>query len=253
MNPIVHVLLAGGSGTRLWPLSRQDHPKQFLNLFDGQSLFQKTLQRHQGLCDKQIIVCNQDHYFLAQTQLDALPISADNPEFKPQFLLEPCGKNTAPAIALAAFQALKNQANNADPILIVTPSDHLIKNQAAYQADLHQANEQAESGQLVCFGIPPTFPSTEFGYIHSCDDQAMSFIEKPDEPLAKALIKQGDHFWNAGIFCFRAQAYLDALNTYAPEIYESCCDAFESAHTTPLLRIKPKRCRPFRPTASIMR
>ncbi|WP_339891712.1 mannose-1-phosphate guanylyltransferase/mannose-6-phosphate isomerase [Neptuniibacter pectenicola] len=210
---MINIILCGGSGTRLWPLSRIMLPKQFVRLFDGSSLFQKTVLRNAELCSHAMIVSNRDQYFLAVDQLDQIN------SHKNQFLLEPVGRNTAPAIALACMAVDEND------LVFVTTSDHLVKNQAAYEAAVLDAKSLAEKGHLVTFGIKPTYPETGFGYIESKGHDVLSFKEKPDVNTAQAYIEQGNYYWNSGMFCFQAGVFLDELKTYAPEIYQSCLSA----------------------------
>jgi mannose-1-phosphate guanylyltransferase len=188
-------------------------PKQFVRLFDGSSLFQKTVLRNAELCSHAMIVSNRDQYFLAVDQLDQIN------SHKNQFLLEPVGRNTAPAIALACMAVDEND------LVFVTTSDHLVKNQAAYEAAVLDAKSLAEKGHLVTFGIKPTYPETGFGYIESKGHDVLSFKEKPDVNTAQAYIEQGNYYWNSGMFCFQAGVFLDELKTYAPEIYQSCLSA----------------------------
>lgn len=214
---MINVILSGGSGTRLWPISRTLFPKQYNKLFDNQSLFQKTYQRNSPLCEKTLIITNQEQYFMAKDQLEEAGSS------QAAFLLEPVGRNTAPAIALAAFMAAK------DDILLVTPSDHLVKNTPAYEKVLGKAQKLAQNGALVTFGITPSFPETGYGYIEASGEDVLSFKEKPDEATAKAYIAKGNFFWNSGIFCFKAGVFLDELQKYSPDIYSASKAAFENS------------------------
>jgi len=233
---MTNIILCGGSGTRLWPISRTLMPKQFVKLFDDKSLFQLTVERNSKLCDKNFIVSNAEQYFLAQDQLE------ENSTFNIQnstFLLEPIGRNTAPAIALACM------ALDYDEIVLVTPSDHLIKDEKEYEKVLKKAKEFASENKLVTFGITPTFAETGFGYIEaeasSVKCVALSvkkFHEKPDLKTAQEYIKQNNlnaehlalstYYWNSGMFMFKAGVFLEELQKYAPDIYESCVIAFEN-------------------------
>lgn len=210
---MINLILCGGSGTRLWPLSRTLFPKQFVRIFDNQSLFQKTCLRNQLLCDQSLIISNVDQYFLAVDQL------AETNTSSASFLLEPVGRNTAPAIALACLGL------NEEDVVLVTPSDHLIRDQQAYQDAVRKAEKMALQGHLVTFGIQPDYPETGFGYIEAKGDHVLSFKEKPDAESAQAYIDQGNYYWNSGMFCFQAGVFLQELQAYAPEVYQACVDA----------------------------
>jgi len=209
---MTNIILCGGSGTRLWPISRTLMPKQFVKLFNDKSLFQLTVERNSKVCDKNFIVSNTEQYFLAQDQLE------ENSQFSilnSQFLLEPVGRNTAPAIALACMQL--------DPqeIVLITPSDHLIKDEIEYKKVLTQAKELAQEDNLVTFGIKPTFPETGFGYIEADNLNVKAFHEKPNLETATSYLEAGNYYWNSGMFCFKAGVFLDELKKYAPDIYEA--------------------------------
>jgi mannose-1-phosphate guanylyltransferase len=210
---MINIILCGGSGTRLWPLSRTMLPKQFVRLFDGKSLFQDTVLRNAPLCSQSMVVSNRDQYFLAVDQLDQIDSHSN------QFLLEPVGRNTAPAIALACM------AVDSDDLVFVTTSDHLVKDQAAYEKAVLEAKALAEQDYLVTFGIQPAYPETGFGYIESKGNEVLSFKEKPDAATAQSYIEQGNYYWNSGMFCFKAGVFLDELQQYAPEIYQACQNA----------------------------
>ncbi len=201
------VILCGGSGTRLWPLSRTLYPKQFYPLFEGHSLFQRTLLRNSSHTSEFLIVVNHEQFFMADDQLQALKLG-----IPAQFILEPEGRNTAPAIALAAL------AVKAEDVLLVVPSDHLIQDVAGYEAAVKKAARFAELGSLATFGIKPTHPETGFGYIEADGDTVLSFREKPDALTAATYVKSGRHFWNSGMFCFRADQYLQELKAHAPAL-----------------------------------
>jgi len=218
---MTNIILCGGSGTRLWPISRTLLPKQFVPMFDGYSLFQQTVERNRLLCEKSFIVSNTEQYFLAKDQLDEINQKKDI-----SFLLEPLGRNTAPAIALACF-GLDSKA-----VLLVTPSDHMIKKEDEYQKVVKKAQRLAEEGSLVTFGITPTFAETGFGYIEAEGLNVKAFHEKPDEATAKNYIKQDNFYWNSGMFCFQAGVFLQELKKYAPEIYKAAEDAFAHKITT---------------------
>ena len=228
MAKLYPVILSGGSGTRLWPLSRELHPKQFIPL-DGDTLFGKTLVRAAALPEvaELLVVCNEQHRFFASGILREKGLSAT-------ILLEPAPRNTAPAIALAAFAALEAAGGEEDPLLLVMPSDHSISPLEAFAAAVATASRGAEEGMLVTFGVPPVRPETGYGYIrrgaafawggHAVD----RFVEKPDPATAESMLAEGGYAWNSGIFLFKASAYLQALETYAPAMRESVQKAWES-------------------------
>ncbi len=216
---MTNILLCGGNGTRLWPLSRTRMPKQFVKLFEDKSLFQFSLQRNRDLCEQTVIVSNIDQYFLALDQTEEL-ISDLSQSIS--FLLEPTGRDTAPAIALACLGLSE------DEIVLVTPSDHLIKDQEAYAQAVEQAEDLAKNGMLVTFGIKPDSPQTGFGYIQAQGNKVISFKEKPDKVLAEEYLAAGNYYWNSGMFCFKAGLFLSELKTYAPEIYRASLFAYES-------------------------
>jgi len=231
------VVLCGGSGTRLWPLSRENHPKQFLKIFDDRSLFQLTILRNAPLSDEIAVVTGEQQYFLAQDQLEEIGMGCG------LCIIEPFGKNTAASIAFAAF------GSDPDEVLFVTPSDHLIEDMDAYRQAVEQAVRGAEQGFLVTFGVQPTRPATGYGYILAKpkDDGLWSverFVEKPDLERAKEYLAyrgdDGRYFWNSGMFCFKAGIYLDELKKHRPDIYEAAKEAYEHARSGEFLRIPPR-------------
>ncbi len=222
---MTNIILCGGNGTRLWPISRTLMPKQFVKLFDDSSLFQLTIKRNQNFCNEQFIVSNVEQYFLAKDQLEEIKIKNS------KFLLEPFGKNTAPAIALACF-ALKP-----DQIVLVTPSDHIIKDENAYNQVLLKAKKLAQEDFLVTFGIKPTYAETGFGYIKANGEDVIAFFEKPDLKIAKEYLKSGNFYWNSGMFCFKVSVFLDELKKHSPDIYKTSKIAFENATKDPIYRI----------------
>ena len=206
---MINLILCGGNGTRLWPISRSLMPKQFARLFDGSSLFQRTVKTNARTCDTQYIVSNAEQYFLAKDQLEE--IGANDT----RFLLEPVGRNTAPAIALACL-GLKP-----DDIVLVSPSDHVIRKGEAYEACLRKAETLAKAGALVTFGITPTGPETGYGYIEADGENSecvKRFVEKPDLETAKKYVESGRFFWNSGIFCFKVSTFLSELGNFSPDI-----------------------------------
>ena len=218
------IIMAGGSGSRLWPLSRQLNPKQFLPLADVDfSMLQATIQRLEGLgAELPRLICNEQHRFLAAEQLRLLGLE------KAGILLEPVGRNTAPAIALAALQACSEAQ---DPILLVLAADHLIKDVGAFQACIQTALPLAQDGKLVTFGIVPTHAETGYGYIEQGVDVGIGgfrvnrFVEKPDLVTAQEYLASGSYFWNSGMFMFRASRYLEELESFRPDILAACRQA----------------------------
>ena len=222
---MTNIILCGGNGTRLWPLSRTLMPKQFVKLFEDESLFQKTVTRNQTTCDSQFIVSNAEQYFLAVDQLEELSNT------KSQYLLEPVGRNTAPAIALACFALDKEE------IVLVTPSDHLIKNEKAYLHAVEKAKDLAQQDQLVTFGITPQYAETGFGYIEADGETVLSFKEKPDSTTAQAYVDAGNYYWNSGMFCFKAGVFLEELKNHSSKIYETSLLAYQNAKDGDMIRI----------------
>ena len=219
---ITPVIMAGGSGSRLWPLSRELYPKQFLNVTGSSSMLQQTVAR---LTDIEhvapVLVCNEEHRFIAAEQMRLGGYQHCG------IILEPVGRNTAPAIALAALQAVNNATDGDDPILLVLAADHIIENKQAFKASVESALPYAENGQLVTFGIVPTSPETGYGYIKagSQDGNAYSvseFVEKPDLVTAKEYLKTDNYYWNSGMFLFKARRYLEELQNFSPEILDVC-------------------------------
>ena len=230
MTKVQPVLLSGGSGTRLWPLSREAYPKQFLALAGDDSMLQATWLRVAELADAApIVVAGEDHRFLVAEQLRQVGAPT------PAILLEPVGRNTAPAIAAAALQALRD---GDDPLLMVLPSDHVVRDADAFRAAVRAAIPAAEQGALVTFGIVPDAPETGFGYIQA--EQGVSavgggvrkvlrFVEKPDAAIAQGYLDAGGYYWNSGMFLFRASRYLEALRCYRADILDAVQQAFNGA------------------------
>ncbi len=226
---MIPVILSGGGGTRLWPMSRTHYPKQFLPLTGEHTMLQETLTRLSGLADLEpaIVIANNNHRFLVAEQLQS--IGADNSHI----LLEPVGRNTAPAVALAAFCA---QAEGRDPLLLVLPADHVISDKAAFHEALSRGQQQAEMGQLVTFGITANAPETGFGYIKRGAEQATEdafavaeFVEKPDSATAQSYLDSGQYYWNSGMFLFKASAYLEELQKFEPAVFDAASAAFDAS------------------------
>jgi mannose-1-phosphate guanylyltransferase/mannose-1-phosphate guanylyltransferase/mannose-6-phosphate isomerase len=223
---MIPVILSGGSGTRLWPLSRGYHPKQFLPLVSDKTMVQQTLNRLDGITGLQapIAVCNEDHRFMMAEQLREIDCKAS------AIILEPIGKNTAPAVAMAAIAATSE-----DDILLILPADHVIDDELAFQEAVSQAEVMAKAGYLVTFGIVPTGPETGYGYIKRGNEirgeafDVAAFVEKPDLTTATEYINSGDYFWNSGMFAFKAGRYLEELEKFNPEMLVSCRKAFSAA------------------------
>ena len=221
---ILPVIMAGGSGTRLWPLSRELHPKQFLTLpGQTQSMLQTTVTRLAGLTKNfPLVISNEAHRFIVAEQLRQLG------QLQGNILLEPVGRNTAPAIALAALQATRN---NADPLLLVLAADHVITDVTAFQKTVQQALPLAESGKLVTFGIVPSSAETGYGYIRRGESagegayQVAAFVEKPDQKTAEAYLASKQYDWNSGMFLFRASVFLRELESFRPDILGACRQA----------------------------
>ncbi|MFA6986143.1 MAG: mannose-1-phosphate guanylyltransferase/mannose-6-phosphate isomerase, partial [Arenimonas sp.] len=226
MSALIPVILSGGSGTRLWPLSRESHPKQFLPLLGEHSLLQMTWLRLRGLpgAEAPLVVANEEHRFLVAEQLRLVGA-------KPSALiLEPVGRNTAPAIAVAALKAMDA---GEDPVLLVLPSDHVIADEAGFCEAVLAAVSAAEAGSLVTFGIVPTAAETGYGYIKAAAGEGvravLRFVEKPDLPTAETYVASGEYFWNSGMFAFRASRYLEELGKSQPAMVEQARKALEKA------------------------
>ncbi|MBB5322232.1 mannose-1-phosphate guanylyltransferase/mannose-6-phosphate isomerase [Marinobacter oulmenensis] len=225
------VIMAGGTGSRLWPLSRQLNPKQFLKLTDDHlSMLQLTLDRLNGLdCSEPLLICNEEHRFLTAEQM------RQSGYLEPDIILEPCGRNTAPAIALAALTLTAKAAADDDPLMLVLAADHLIQDVDAFQAGIKRAVPLAEQGKLVTFGIVPTHAETGYGYIQRGQGlsegsfEVSRFVEKPDLDTAESYLTSGDYLWNSGMFMFSARRYLQELQTYRPDILAICQAALDDA------------------------
>lgn len=214
-SSIIHVILTGGVGSRLWPLSRKSQPKQYLELFQGKSLFEMTVARNSHLVDQVMVVGNIDNCHLSKKVLEKLQTSYID-------IVEATPRNTAAAIAFAAFAA------QAEDILIVTPSDHIIDKMKAYNSAISAAITKAQDNHIVTFGIVPTQPETGFGYIEYQEDTVLSFREKPNKAIALDFISRGNFLWNSGMFCFKAGVLLDELKAFEPEVYAKAKLAWEA-------------------------
>ncbi|WP_276488558.1 mannose-1-phosphate guanylyltransferase/mannose-6-phosphate isomerase [Ectopseudomonas mendocina] len=224
MTPII---LSGGSGSRLWPLSRKLYPKQFLALTGEQTLFQQTLQRLsiEGM-QPPVLVSNQEHRFIVLEQMEQIGQQAQ------LLLLEPFGRNTAPAVAMAALQLV---AEGRDELMLVLPADHVLDDQQAFRQALALATVAAEKGEMVLFGVPADRPETGYGYIRGQADGTLpdgvarvsNFVEKPDAKRATEYVKSGDYYWNSGMFLFRASRFLEELKHHDVDIYDTCLLALE--------------------------
>ena len=213
---VINVILSGGSGTRLWPLSRTKKPKQFLQLFEGKSLFQHTLLRNQKVASYFMLITNEAQYIDAEKQAAELNIAIAHK------IIEPIGRNTAPAIALAALTVDK------DAILFVTPSDHMTADPEKYKACVSRAIELANENYIVTFGIKPTEPHTGYGYIEFDQENVLKFREKPSAKDAQLFLDAGNFYWNSGMFCFKASVFLEELKKFNLPMYEASLAAVPS-------------------------
>ena len=234
-TPMVPVILSGGSGTRLWPVSRRAHPKPFMKLVDGESLAEKTFRRALGVSESSpvLTVTSRDYYFYTRDLYDEV----DGQQHEHPFLLEPVGRNTAPAIALAALYV--QDVLGPDAVMLVLPADHLIRDEESFGASVDAARGLAERGYLVTFGIHPTHPETGYGYIrqgkpieNSSGHEVAAFVEKPDEDTAMEYVESGQYGWNSGMFCFAAGAFLEAIAEFAPDIASSVSSCWEGMDAT---------------------
>ena len=212
---ITHVILTGGVGSRLWPLSRKSQPKQYLDMFEGQSLFEMTVVRNAPLVSNVIVVGNIENSYLSTKVMNKLDAAYTS-------IVEASPRNTAAAIAFAAFAAAP------DAILIVTPSDHIIDDATAYAKAIAAAVSLASEDHLVTFGIQPTKPETGYGYIEFEGANVLAFHEKPNTEKAIGFLEQGNYLWNSGLFCFKASVYLDELQKQEPEVFASSKKAWDA-------------------------
>lgn len=211
---VTNVILSGGVGSRLWPLSRKSKPKQYLPLFNGKSLFELTVERNMQVCDHVLVVGGKDNFQLSRQLLKGSSYVE---------IIEAVPRNTAAAIAFAAF------SHDSEDILLITPSDHLIENAQVYESSILDAVSLAKEGFLVTFGLVPTKPETGFGYIEYTGNKVLSFREKPNKETAEEFIKSGNFLWNSGMFCFSAGVYLQQLQKYEPSVYDTSLEAFKNS------------------------
>ncbi|MGR5134754.1 mannose-1-phosphate guanylyltransferase/mannose-6-phosphate isomerase [Vibrio alfacsensis] len=224
---LIPVIMAGGSGSRLWPLSRSLYPKQFISLASDKSMLQETIARLSGLEHQApLLICNQEHRFIVAEQLRQQRIQHGG------IVLEPVGRNTAPAIALAALHAIKN---GDDPLLLVLAADHVIQNQAAFSQAVSNAIKPAQDGMLVTFGIVPTAAETGYGYIKQGEAvgetayRVAKFVEKPNLTTAEQYLASGEYYWNSGMFLFKASRFLEELKIHRPDILQACEAAMQGS------------------------
>jgi mannose-1-phosphate guanylyltransferase/mannose-6-phosphate isomerase len=223
---LIPLILSGGSGTRLWPLSRELYPKQLLPLVGDRTMLQETVARVSGLpgLEAPVVVCNESHRFMVAEQLRELGTPAQ------AIILEPIGRNTAPAVAVAALVALEAAGKgktDADPVLLVLPADHVLRDVEAFRLAVSAGLEAAEAGKLVTFGVVPDRAETGYGYIRRAAGTGpvfpvQQFVEKPDAPTAEKYVASGDYYWNSGMFMFRARVYLAELKRHAPAMLAAC-------------------------------
>ncbi len=225
---IIPVILSGGSGTRLWPLSRKQYPKQYLPLVGDNTMLQETILRLNGLDNlaDPIIVCNADHRFLVAEQCQQINVT------NPTILLEPIGRNTAPAITAAALHSIKDSN---DAVLLILSADHVIQDVNAFHKAINIANNKAQDGKLATFGIVPTDANTGYGYIKSSKTnndgayKVKEFVEKPDLKTAESYLEQGNYLWNSGMFMFKAGVLIDELTTHSPDIVKAVNNSVDDA------------------------
>lgn len=238
---MIPVILSGGSGTRLWPVSRRSHPKQFWPLVSGTSMLHETCDRLAGYSgmEQPLVICNSEHRFFVADQLYDIGLG------RPSIILEPVGRNTAPAVAVAALHALKT-TDEKDPLILILPADHVIPDKAALWAAIRQGEKLAQAGYLVSFGIVPDKPETGYGYIeggrpteeYPFGRHIDRFVEKPDQPTAERYLASGKFYWNSGMFLFQASSYLKALEDCAPAIFDAAARAYGQAeHDLDFIRL----------------
>jgi len=236
INPtgtLVPVVLCGGAGSRLWPLSREHHPKPFIKLADGESLLQKAYLRAEKIkgVDHILTITNRELYFKVEDELSAYKSSS----LHQSFILEPVGRNTAPAIMMAALHV--QQMHGDDANILILPADHLIQDQSAFEEAVVKAHSYAKLGKLVTFGMKPMYPEPGFGYIESNDENVLRFVEKPSRDVAEEYIQRGNFYWNSGMFCFQVGAFLKQMAEHAPEISQSSVSCFNESRVSKALNL----------------
>lgn len=214
---VYNVILSGGIGSRLWPLSRKSCPKQYLPIFEGETLFQKTISRNIKICDSILVVGNVENHFLSEENLEKTGVK------NYEQIIEACPRNTAAAIAFAAFSL------NEKDVMFITPSDHLIDESKEYENAVLRSIALAKQGFLVTFGLKPTKPETGYGYIESDGEDVVSFREKPEKALAEFFIQDPRFLWNSGMFCFNVGCFLSELKKYEPEVYDKALFAYQTS------------------------
>ncbi|NJB83267.1 mannose-1-phosphate guanylyltransferase [Wenyingzhuangia aestuarii] len=217
MGKVINIVLSGGVGSRLWPISRKKSPKQFIQIFEGKSLFQYTMLRNKALVDDYMLVTNETQLVMANQQAKELGIAVEKK------IVESVGRNTAPAITLAALSL------DPDDIMFITPSDHMIGDEKEYKLAVNNAIRLAKEGNIATFGIQPLKPETGYGYIEYDGEDVKSFREKPNQDLAIKYIRSGNFCWNSGMFCFKASVFLEEIKKYQTAIYEASVTAYEQS------------------------
>lgn len=217
MGKVINIVLSGGVGSRLWPISRKKSPKQFIQIFEGKSLFQYTMLRNKALVDDYMLVTNETQLVMANQQAKELGIAVEKK------IVESVGRNTAPAITLAALSL------DPDDIMFITPSDHMIGDEQEYKLAVNNAIRLAKEGNIATFGIQPLKPETGYGYIEYDGEDVKSFREKPNQDLAIKYIRSGNFCWNSGMFCFKASVFLEEIKKYQTAIYEASVTAYEQS------------------------
>ncbi|MHA3787257.1 mannose-1-phosphate guanylyltransferase [Flavobacterium hauense] len=215
MSKVVNVILTGGVGSRLWPLSRKSKPKQYLEIFNEKSLFEMTIERNLDIADKIIVVGNRDNCHLSKKVLDRSGIVYLD-------IIEAVPRNTAAAIAFAAF------ASDPDDILVVTPSDHIIQGDDHYKKAIEEAVVKASENNIVTFGVKPLKPETGYGYIEFLGDEVISFREKPNHVTAQDFLDRGNFLWNSGMFCFKVDVFLSELELFEPKVFKSALEVWQN-------------------------